>query len=641
MLPSSSLRRVVHCPQGIMGTQDGGPLPPQHMNPTDDSCQFNMKQQSGSNLDREYEDHIYNDDDDDIDNDSMDQEQHQQPSYIDEQHHQQHQQHIVDHQYQQQTKAAAASINRQKQTQQQKQQNSQYHNNQQQQQQQQQQHTQQNISPQQMHHQSKQQQKLKQQRQQQQSQQQQHNQHNQQQHQQPKSQQYQQQQQHPQQSQQRQSRQKQQRQMQQHQQQQHQHNQQQQHLPPHQPHQQQYPPHQQQHQHQQQQGKKVSNQQRVSKQKQQLQQSSGYSQIRKSQQPASMSQSSSSSKPQDNISSPPSEDSPQPSFFKTVFGGESSFLEPPPSTTCPPFSPNRPPLSSIFPVSNIKANKNDENEADEREEFSKKKEVKKNPKVLAIVSENKEILASITQKASKKPTFDIDDVDSSKDSTKEKDLPKKEISPVEILKNYEVTDKDVTKYLSFLGPQNDEKITPKDILEELKEKTKVEYPVIEVKKPIFKDEPKAHKYSTSRFHKSNNENVCTTTTSKSYNSSIGRSNYRKEENNKSSSALRKEYGIDKKTSCVSREVEEIEMVVEEEVDEEDELAALTAELMPGGLGSYYEKHSAGEVYTIMEDAAEGGSPTTADGVSRPRRRGEFCRAARVALCSQHNNKPLS
>ena len=318
----------------------------------------------------------------------------------------------------------------------------------------------------------------------------------------------------------------------------------------------------------------------------------------------------------DENTSPPlsGSSSPQPSFFKTVFGGETSFLEPPSTTVCP-FSPNRPPLSSLFPVSSDD-NKNRINEDQEEEDVPKRKRSQSPSKISAIVSENKEILASISKAPSK---IDIElELSKVKEKVDEeiKEKVKKEKSP-EDDKDFEITESDKSKYLSFLGP-GEQKSTPKDILEELKEKTKVEYTKYEPRKSIFKEE-KPTSLSRSQTTKS------VTSDLKTYAYTRAKAIEVEEIHSKPISKRELEEKL-----RPAKKVEKVEIV-----EEDEEELEISAELLPGS-GTYYE-HSPGEVYTIHEDANEASSPTTADGVSKPRRRGE--QAGWHDFCSQQFTSP--
>ena len=109
-------------------------------------------------------------------------------------------------------------------------------------------------------------------------------------------------------------------------------------------------------------------------------------------------------------------------------------------------------------------------------DWSKRKEksstkVKEIPaKIKAIVSENEEVLSSIN-KANRRielEEFVLETRESIAEAIKKSS---KKLSPEEETNNV-VSEDDVSKYLSFLGSSKEETITPKDILEELKEKTK-------------------------------------------------------------------------------------------------------------------------------------------------------------------------
>ena len=310
-----------------------------------------------------------------------------------------------------------------------------------------------------------------------------------------------------------------------------------------------------------------------------------------------------------------SEDQSQNSFFKAVFGSESTLLEPPVSATCP-FSPNRPPPSSIFPVSDKEDDEEEEDEEKEDEEEiiiedeeqprrlskrkeknnSKKKEIP--AKISAIVSENEEVLASIN-KANKRMELE-EFVLETRQSIAEAIKKSSKLSPEEKENSITVGEDDVSKYLSFLGSSQDETITPKEILEELKEKTKVEYKPIEVKKPVFQEKRP----------------------SPSINSSVSSTPMKNEllAHSSSENADAKKLTSGSTTGNTRTDLRKNNELQGNNNEKDEEELALCAELMPGG-GSNLD-HSSGEVYTIPEDANEASSPTTADGVSRPRRRGQ-------------------
>ena len=244
---------------------------------------------------------------------------------------------------------------------------------------------------------------------------------------------------------------------------------------------------------------------------------------------------------------------------------------------------------------------------------------------MSIVSENKEILASITHKSSVSPVIE-DSLLIFKEEIKESKKALEKInSKDESPTDFEITENDVSKYLSFLESSKDDKITPNEILQELKEKTTIDYSTVGNKKSEQGggELNKKNLSDSGLKRRTNTENSSKSSQSQGsvVNSSITDSKP------KDSISLRKGSDIEENVALVSHEADDEDL---------EELAALSVELMPGGAGSqsHYEKSV---VYTIHEDEAEDNSPTTSDGVSRPRKLGKVFRDIRHFMFTTFGN----